>query len=113
MVSTLSSLPPNWNASVALQEILDMLERGGDQRDIALTGIMLTSLLIQRSRTVGAVLEPVQIFSPSLTPTQRLGIRMDEYAAQIKHGQDGTEDRIELAGLLVLDHIARNKENNT
>lgn len=108
-------LPPNWNPSVALDEFRDVLERGGDLRDVTLTGVMLTSRMIQQHRNLGGAyaLTPVGIFAPDLTARQRLGVRMDETVAKIKDGEhpaDGTDHRLDLAAHLLLDYVARQRE---
>lgn len=107
-------LPPNWNPSVALDEIRDVLERGGDIRDVALTGLMLTSSLIQQHRTnSGPALNPLAIFAPDLTPRQRMGVRMDETVTKIQNNatsSDGTDARLDLASDLLLDYITRQRE---
>lgn len=113
-MNLIPNLPPNWNPSVALDEIRDVLERGGDVRDVALTGLMLTSRLIEQHRTnSGPVLNPLAIFAPDLTPRQRMGVRMDETVTRIKSNvntNDGADARLDLASDLLLDYITRQRE---
>lgn len=111
MIPIIDGLGDGWTTREAQNAIDDAL--GGENASayhLALTGLMLTHLLLKKNAAYGdSALNPLSVFSKAEV-RDRLAIRMDDKLNRIAKGHAfGMEnERIDLAGYLILDYIAGN-----
>lgn len=103
----LPELPTHWTLEDGYEELRSALD--GDvraQRMIAEVCLQVTSLLLGKNRRYGnSALEPLAVFARDLSPTQRMGVRMDDKLSRIARGsgeQDAEDPRVDLVGYLIL-----------
>lgn len=90
----------------ALASIMDALDGDNDsQRTIAVAGLALTALLLEKNRKYGnSVKDPLSVFS-SLSAKERVAVRMDDKLSRIARGDntsDNEDAKVDLAGYLLL-----------
>lgn len=115
-IKLIDGLPVNWCPQDAYRAIDDALMSGtGGQSHIAIVGLMLTSLLLLKNAAYGnSALAPQSVFA-TVDSRTRLAVRMDDKLNRIINGHPfGTEnERVDLAGYLLLDYIAAHLEEDS
>ena len=109
----MDGLPSDWTMASGLHLLHDALNLGGPAHDIGRAGLQLTTLLLTKNAAYGnSALKPLQAFAKDVSPRQRMAIRMDDKLNRIINGTTfGAEnERIDLAGYLLLDYIASHQD---
>lgn len=70
--------------------------------------LQLGVLLLRKNAAYGnSALAPLEVFAKDLTPSERMGVRMDDKLSRLSRGTpDGEDVEMDLAGYLVLRRIA-------
>lgn len=112
----IDGLPKDWSPGAATEALEEAL--CGDLHSssylIAEACLMLTHLLLLKNKAYGdSALNPLSVFAKSET-RERLAVRMDDKLNRIARGEKfGMEnERVDLAGYLVLDYIAAHRSES-
>lgn len=95
-----------------LAEALNGTSTAPAAQQIAQQVLQICALLLKKNKAYGnSALDPLSVFTSGLTPTQRMGVRMDDKLSRLARGTaDGEDPEIDLAGYIVLRRIAAAKE---
>src|SRR3954470_4467180 len=109
-------LESTWHSySMAVDAMIDALNGqhpAPAAQEIAQQCVQVAALLLKKNAAYGdSALNPLAVFARDLTPSERMGVRMDDKLSRLARGAaDGEDIETDLIGYLVLQRIARARE---